>query len=131
MVQLQNQIMSENARLHGAVQVAGDNLERTGHISRDLEFANQAVRDENQRLQDRIQQLLDTVGALREELRGSFKSSEVALANMNVERREWQGAMQTLQSENEDLRRRLHWLEKAQSDKTAKLNSLMAKANIR
>lgn len=49
MVQLQNQIMSENARLHGAVQVAGDNLERTGHISRDLEFANQAVRDENQR----------------------------------------------------------------------------------
>ena len=42
------------------------------------------------RLQDRIQGLLDTVGALREELRGSFKSSEVALANMNVERREWQ-----------------------------------------
>jgi hypothetical protein len=41
-----------------------------------------------------------------------------------------QGAMQTLQSENEDLRRRLHWLEKAQSDKTAKLNSLMAKANM-
>ena len=49
MVQLQNQIMSENARLHGAIQVAGDNLERTGHISRDLEFANQMVRDENQR----------------------------------------------------------------------------------
>jgi len=49
MIQLQNQIMSENARLHGAIQVAGDNLERTGHISRDLEFANQMVRDENQR----------------------------------------------------------------------------------
>lgn len=49
MVQLQNQIMSENARLHGAIQVADDNLERTGHISRDLEFANQMVRDENQR----------------------------------------------------------------------------------
>jgi hypothetical protein len=156
MVQLQNQIMSENARLHGAIQVAGDNLERTGHISRDLEFANQMVRDENQRsvrrqnggggckyaspdhsfhvlltscavisvcsllspplrsihcnpsnvlapttpiflalffhfrLQDRIQSLLETVGALREELRGSFKSSEMALSNMTVERREWQ-----------------------------------------
>lgn len=158
MVQLQNQIMSENARLHGGLQIAGDNLERTGHISRDLEFANQMVRDENQRsayeccefwaaystnyslawmfrnrekrvyfrvaslclaifsltssqlwrvvsslelnfppssifslrLQDRIQELLETVGALREELRGSFKSSEVALSNMTVERREWQ-----------------------------------------
>ena len=42
-----------------------------------------------------------------------------------------QGAIQTLQSENEDLRRRLHWLEKAQVDKTSKLNSLMAKAQIR
>jgi hypothetical protein len=125
MVQLQNHIMSENARLHGGLQIAGDNLERTGHISRDLEFANQMVRDENQRsaydccefraaystsrvvsvhtrtkspaflyfslrLQDRIQELLETVGALREELRGSFKSSEVALSNMTVERREWQ-----------------------------------------
>lgn len=49
MVQLQNQIMSENSRLHGAIQVADENLERTGHISRDLEFANQMVRDENQR----------------------------------------------------------------------------------
>ena len=49
MVQLQNQIMSENARLHGAIQIADENLERTGHISRDLEFANQMVRDENQR----------------------------------------------------------------------------------
>ena len=155
MVQLQNQIMSENARLHGGLQIAGNDLERTGHISRDLEFANQMVRDENQRsayecwaaystnysltwlfrnrekrvyfrvashcltifsltisqlsrvvsslelnfppssifslrLQDRIQELLETVGALREELRGSFKSSEVALSNMTVERREWQ-----------------------------------------
>ena len=42
------------------------------------------------RLQDRIQQLLDTVGALREELRGSFKSSERGLENMAAERREWQ-----------------------------------------
>lgn len=41
-----------------------------------------------------------------------------------------QGAMQTLQSENEDLRRRLHWLEKAQVDKTHKLQTLMAKVNI-
>ena len=49
MVQLQNQIMSENARLHGGLQIAGNDLERTGHISRDLEFANQMVRDENQR----------------------------------------------------------------------------------
>lgn len=51
------------------------------------------------RLQDRIQGLLDTVGALREELRGSFKSSEVALANMNVERREWQVRHDTHQSD--------------------------------
>ena len=49
MVELQNRIMSENARLHGSVQVAGDNLERAGHLSRDLEFANQMVREENQR----------------------------------------------------------------------------------
>jgi hypothetical protein len=42
------------------------------------------------RLQDRIQQLLETVGALREELRDSFKSSQVALSSMTVERREWQ-----------------------------------------
>lgn len=41
-----------------------------------------------------------------------------------------QAAMQTLQTENEDLRRRLHWLEKAQVEKTSKLNSLMAKASI-
>lgn len=42
------------------------------------------------RLQDRTQQLLETVGALREELRDSFKSSQVALSSMTVERREWQ-----------------------------------------
>ena len=42
-----------------------------------------------------------------------------------------QGAMQTLQTENEDLRRRLHWLEKSQVEKTSKLNTLMAKASIR
>ena len=131
MVQLQNQIMSENGRLHGSLQVASENLERTGHISRDLEFANQTVRDENQQLQDRIQQLLETVGALREELRGSFKSSQDAQENMSLERREWQAAMRTLQSENEDLRRRLHWLEKAQVDKSAKLSNLMAKTQIK
>jgi hypothetical protein len=38
--------------------------------------------------------------------------------------------MQTLQTENEDLRRRLCWLEKSQVDKSAKLKTLMAKANI-
>lgn len=42
------------------------------------------------RLQDRIQQLLESVGALREELRDSFKSSQTALTSMTVERREWQ-----------------------------------------
>ena len=41
-------------------------------------------------LQDRIQQLLESVGALREELRDSFKSSQTALSSMTVERREWQ-----------------------------------------
>ena len=40
-------------------------------------------------------------------------------------------AMRTLQSENEDLRRRLHWLEKSQVDKSAKLSNLMAKTQIK
>lgn len=117
MLDVQNQILSENASLHLAAQTANQELERSGHVSRDLEHANHFVRGENQTLQDRIQGLLETVSTLREEIRGSYKASEQATQNLSAERREWQTTISTLHAENEDLRRRLAWLERNDSRK--------------
>ena len=111
MADLQNQIMSENARLHGTAQTAGTELERTSHVVRDLEFANQVLREENQALSDRTRALLDAVAGLREELRASFRGQEAAAAQASAERREWREAQRALETEAEDLRRRLRWLE--------------------
>jgi DNA repair exonuclease SbcCD ATPase subunit len=117
MLDIQNQILEENSALHAAVQTANQELERCGYVSRDLEHANNVLRDENQTLQDRIEALLQTVSSQREELRGSFKASEQASQNLSAERREWQTTISTLQQENEDLRRRLAWLEKLQKQR--------------
>jgi chromosome segregation ATPase len=114
---IQNQILEENSSLHVAIQTANEELERSGYVSRDLEHANNLLRDENQILQERIEGLLQTVSSLREELRGSFKASELATQNLSSERREWQTTISTLQQENEDLRRRLAWLEKMQKQR--------------
>jgi chromosome segregation ATPase len=111
MADLQNQVMSENSRLHGTAQTAGTELERTSHVVRDLELANQVMRDENQALSERVQTLLGAVASLREELRGSFRGQEAATAQMAAERREWRAAQCALTGEAEDLRRRLRWLE--------------------
>jgi len=110
---LQNQTMEENARLHATTEVASRELERTAHVSRDLEYANKVVRDENEAVQGRVQTLLETVGTLREELRTAFKTVEQSQANAATERNDWHAAMKTLEGENQDLRRRLRWLERA------------------
>jgi chromosome segregation ATPase len=111
MVELQNEIMTDNSRLHGSAQTAGTELERTSHTVRDLEHANQVLRDENQALSDRVRALLDAVAGLREELRASFHGQEAAAAQATAERREWREAQRALETEADDLRRRLRWLE--------------------
>eukprot|EP00290_Baffinella_frigidus_P038692 CAMPEP_0180306916 /NCGR_PEP_ID=MMETSP0988-20121125/27395_1 /TAXON_ID=697907 /ORGANISM="non described non described, Strain CCMP2293" /LENGTH=285 /DNA_ID=CAMNT_0022289809 /DNA_START=167 /DNA_END=1025 /DNA_ORIENTATION=- len=110
---LHNDTMGENARLHSTTEEASKELERTAHVTRDLEYANKVVRDENQVVQHRVQALLDTVGTLREELRAQFKTVQQTQANAAAERHDWHSAMKTLEGENEDLRRRLQWLERS------------------
>jgi len=50
--------------------------------------------------------------SFRDELRESFKASADGREQLSAERREWQATVATLQQENEDLRRRLAWLER-------------------
>ena len=111
MVELQAQVMSENERLHGSAQAAGSELERTSRVVRDLEHANQVLRDENQAQADHARALLDAIAGLREELRASFRGQEAAAAQVAAERREWREAQRALEAETDDLRRRLRWLE--------------------
>lgn len=129
-LKLQNEVLAENGRLHSCAQEANAELERTGHVARDLEYANHVVRQENQQLQDRVQSLLESIGTLREELRGSFRANEESSKNMAAERRDWQQALQTLQRENEDLRRRLEWLEHQEERKRLQIASRTGRGGV-
>eukprot|EP00960_Hanusia_phi_P033886 750700-Hanusia_phi.AAC.2 len=114
MVRLQSDILRENARLHTAAQSANEELKRSSHINRDLEYSNQKLREENDSLHARIAHLMETVTSLRSQLREHFEGSQHNSTAMRSERTEWERMFRTLETQNEELQRRVQWLENIQ-----------------
>ena len=114
MVRIQSETLRDNARLHEAAQSANEELTRISHINRDLEYSNQKMREENDRLHGQIALLMDTISSLRSQLRDHFQGCEQNSTAMRSERTEWERMFRTLQTQNEALQRRVQWLESVQ-----------------